>query len=269
MATNSSERRVVVTGLGAVTPLGNSVDVFWNNLITGQCGVEKITSWDVSPFDTQIAAQVKNFDPLPAFPSPKEIRRTDRYSQFGVYAAWQALKDSGVDLNKTNPDEVGAFIGSGIGGLQTTSEQLKVLFDRGPGRLSPFMIPMLISNMASGLVSMYFNLRGPNFATCSACATANHAIGEAWRTIKMGDANVMFAGGAEATIVPIGIGGFCAMRAMSTRNDDLKRSSHPLDKERDGLVMGEGAGVVVLEEMEHAKARGARIYAELAGYGNT
>jgi len=269
MASTSTERRVVITGLGLVTPLGNTVDVFWNNLIAGQCGIDKITSWDASPFDTQIAAQVKDFDPTPAFPSPKEIRRTDRYSQFGVYAAWQALKDSGIDLTKTNPDEVGAFIGSGIGGLQTTSEQLKVLFDRGPGRLSPFMIPMLISNMASGLVSMYLNLRGPNFATCSACATANHAIGEAWRTIKMGDAKVMFAGGAEATIVPIGIGGFCAMRAMSTRNDDPKRSSRPFDKERDGFVMGEGAGVVVLEDLEHAKARGARIYAELAGYGNT
>src|SRR5216110_2089019 len=267
MASNSTERRVVITGLGLVTPLGNTVDVFWNNLIAGGCGVDKITSWDASPFDTQIAAQVKDFDPLPAFPSPKEIRRTDRYSQFGIYAAWSALKDSGIDLNKTNPDEVGAFIGSGIGGLQTTSEQLKVLFDRGPGRLSPFMIPMLISNMASGLVSMYLNLRGPNFATCSACATANHAIGEAWRTIKMGDANVMFAGGAEATIVPIGIGGFCAMRAMSTRNDEPLRASRPFDVDRDGFVMGEGAGVLVLEEFEHAKARGARIYCELAGYG--
>ena len=269
MPSTSTERRVVITGLGVVTPLGNRVDVFWDNLIAGKCGVEKITSFDASPFDTQIAAQVKDFDPSPAFPSPKEARRTDRYSQFGIYAAWQALKDSGLDLTKTNPDNVGAFIGSGIGGLQTTSEQLKVLFDRGPGRLSPFMIPMLISNMASGLVSMYLNLRGPNFATCSACATANHAIGEAWRTIKMGDANVMFAGGAEATIVPIGIGGFCAMRAMSTRNDAPQKASRPFDKERDGFVMGEGSGVVVLEELEHAKARGAKIYAELAGYGNT
>src|SRR4051794_31048929 len=269
MASTSTERRVVITGLGVVSPLGNNVDVFWENLIAGKCGVEKITSFDATPFDTQIAAQVKDFDPTPAFPSPKEIRRTDRYSQFGIHAAWQALKDSGIDLTKTDPDHVGAFIGSGIGGLQTTSEQLKVLFDRGPGRLSPFMIPMLISNMASGLVSMYLNLRGPNFATCSACATANHAIGEAWRTIKMGDAKVMLAGGAEATIVPIGIGGFCAMRAMSTRNDDPKRSSRPFDKERDGFVMGEGAGVVVLEDFEHAKARGARIYAEMAGYGNT
>ena len=269
MANNYTDRRVVVTGLGVVTPLGNDLNSFWQGLITGQCGIDKITSFDAAPFTTQIAGEVKNFDPTPAFPSPKEIRRTDRYSQFGVYAAWSALKDSGLDLEKENLDEVGAFIGSGIGGLQTTSEQLKVLFERGPGRLSPFMIPMLISNMASGLVSMYFNLRGPNFATCSACATANHAIGEAWRTIKMGDAQVMLAGGAEATVVPIGIGGFCAMRAMSTRNDDPKTASRPFDKDRDGFVMGEGSGVIVLEDLEHAKKRGAQIYCEIAGYGNT
>jgi len=266
---NNSDRRVVVTGLGVVTPLGNDLNSFWQNLIAGQCGIDRITAFDATAFDTQIAGEVKNFDPLPAFPSPKEIRRTDRYTQFGVYAAWSALKDSGLDLAAENCDEIGVFLGSGIGGLQTTSEQLKVLLERGPGRLSPFMIPMLISNMASGVVSMYFNLRGPNFATCSACATANHAIGEAWRTIKMGDAQVMLAGGAEATVVPIGIGGFCAMRAMSTRNDDPKRASRPFDKDRDGFVMGEGSGVIVLEELEHAKKRGAQIYCEIAGYGNT
>ena len=269
MASNWTDRRVVITGLGAVTPLGNSAEAFWNNLIAGQCGVDKITAFDATPFDTQIAAQVKDFDPSPSFPSPKEARRTDRYSQLGIYAAWQALKDSGLDLEKANRDEIGVFIGSGIGGLQTTSEQLRVLFERGPSRLSAFKIPMLISNMASGMVSMYNKLRGPNFATCSACATANHALGEAWRTIKMGDAQVMLAGGAEATIVPIGIGGFCAMKAMSTRNDDPKHASRPFDKERDGFVMGEGSGVLVLEELEYAKARGAKIYAEFAGYGNT
>jgi 3-oxoacyl-[acyl-carrier-protein] synthase II len=269
MANNSSDRRVVVTGMGVVTPLGNDLNTFWQNLIAGQCGIDKITAFDATAFDTKIAGEVKNFDPLPAFPSPKEIRRTDRYTQFGVYAAWSALKDSGLELEKENCDEIGVFLGSGIGGLQTTSEQLKILLERGPGRLSPFMIPMLISNMASGVVSMYFNLRGPNFATCSACATANHAIGEAWRTIKMGDAQVMLAGGAEATIVPIGIGGFCAMRAMSTRNDDPKHASRPFDKDRDGFVMGEGSGVIVLEELEHAKKRGAQIYCEIAGYGNT
>ena len=269
MANNYSDRRVVVTGLGVVTPLGHDLNTFWQNLITGQCGIDKITAFDASAFATQIAGEVKNFDPAPAFPSPKEIRRTDRYSQFGIYAAWSALKDSGLELDKESLDEIGVFLGSGIGGLATTTEQLKTLLERGPGRLSPFTIPMLISNMASGLVSMYFNLRGPNFATCSACATANHAIGEAWRTIKMGDAQVMFAGGAEATVIPIGIGGFCAMRALSTRNDDPKTSSRPFDKDRDGFVMGEGAGVLVLEELEHAKKRGAHIYCEIAGYGNT
>ncbi len=269
MASNPTERRVVITGLGVVTPLGQQLDVFWNNLIAGQCGIDRITAFDTTPFDTQIAGEVKNFDPTPAFPSPKEIRRTDRYSQLGVFAGHQALLDSGLELDKENRDEIGVIIGSGIGGLSTTIEQHKILLERGPGRLSPFMIPMLISNMASGLFSMYNNLRGPNFATCSACATANHAIGEAWRAIKMGDAAVMFAGGAEAAVVSVGIGGFCAMRAMSTRNDDPKHASRPFDKDRDGFVMGEGAGVVVLEELEHAKKRGAKIYCEVVGYGNT
>ena len=269
MPANWTVRRVVITGLGLVTPIGHEIEVFWKNLLAGQCGVDKITAFDAAKFDTQIAAEVKDCDLSVAFPSPKELRRTDRFTQFGVYAAWAALKDCGLDLQKTNLDEVGVFIGSGIGGLATTTEQHKILLERGPGRISPFMIPMLIGNMASGLASMYHNLRGPNFATCSACATANHAIGEAWRTIKMGDAKVMLAGGAEASIVPIGIGGFCAMRAMSTRNDDPKHASRPFDKERDGFVMGEGAGVIILEELEHAKARGARIYCELTGYGNT
>ena len=258
-----------MTGVGVVSPVGQDVNTFWANLVAGHCGVERITSFDASKFDTQIAAQVRDFNPAPAFPSPKEIRRTDRYTQFGIYAGWQALRDSGLDLDRTNLDEVGVFIGSGIGGLETVTQQHAILLERGPGRLSPFMIPMLISNMASGVFSMYHNLRGPNFATCSACATANHALGEAWRTIKMGDAKVMFAGGAEATVVEIGIGGFCAMKAMSTRNHDPKHASRPFDKERDGFVMGEGSGVLVLEELEHAKARGARIYCEFAGYGNT
>ena len=268
MANHLTDRRVVVTGLGVVTPLGHDLETFWENLTSGQCGIDRITAFDAAAFDTQIAGEVKDFDPAPAFPSPKDIRRTDRYSQFGVHAAWSALKDSGADLDKLDRDEIGVIIGSGIGGLETTSAQIKILHERGPGRLSPFMIPMLISNMASGLFSMYQNLRGPNFATCSACATANHAIGEAWRTIKMGEARMMFAGGAEAAIVPIGIGGFCAMKAMSTRNDDPKHSSRPFDKDRDGFVMGEGAGVIVLEELEHAKKRGAHILVELTGYSD-
>jgi len=268
MAISPLDRRVVVTGMGVVTPIGQTLDTFWSNLIAGQCGVDRITRFDPSAFDTQIAAEVRDFDPTPAFPSPKEVRRTDRFTQFGIYAAWAALQDSGAELDKLNC-EIGAIIGSGIGGLETTTLQHKILLERGPGRLSPFMIPSLISNMASGIFSMYYNLRGPNFATCSACATANHALGEAYRTIKFGDAVMMFAGGSEATIVPIGIGGFCAMKAISTRNDDPKRASRPFDKERDGFVMGEGGGVLVLEELEHAKRRGARIYCEIIGYGNT
>jgi 3-oxoacyl-[acyl-carrier-protein] synthase II len=269
MASNHSERRVVVTGLGAVTPLGNDVETAWKNLLAGQCGIDRITHFDPTPFDTQIAGEVKHFDPTPSFPSPKDVRRSDRFAQFGVFAAQQALLDSGLDLDKVDRDEVGVFIGSGIGGLETVADQHGVLLAKGPGRLSPFMIPMLILNMASGFFSMFYKLRGPNVATCSACATSTHAIGEAWRTLKMGDAKVMFAGGSEATVVPIGIGGFCAMKAMSTRNDDPKHASRPFDLGRDGFVMGEGAGVVVLEDLEHAKARGARIYAELVGYGNT
>jgi 3-oxoacyl-[acyl-carrier-protein] synthase II len=264
-----TERRVVVTGVGAVTPLGHDVETMWRNLIAGECGIEKITSFDPSGYDCQIAAEVKNFDPAPAFPTPKELRRTDRFVQFGVFAGWQALRDSGLDLETANRDEIGVFIGSGIGGLSTTEEQHRVLLNKGPDRVSPFMIPMLILNMASGMFSMYYKLRGPNVATCSACATSTHAIGEAWRTIKMGAAEVMFAGGAEATVVPLGIAGFCAMRAMSTRNNEPKKSSRPFDIGRDGFVMGEGAGVLVLEELEHAKARGAKIYCEIAGYGNT
>jgi 3-oxoacyl-[acyl-carrier-protein] synthase II len=269
MANNSSDRRVVVTGLGVVSSLGQHIDTFWNNLVAGQCGIQKITSFDASAFDCQIAAEVKDFNPAAAFPSPKEGKRTDRFSQFGVFAGYQALLDSGLDLEKADRDEIGVFIGSGIGGLHTTAEQHKVLLERGAGRLSPFMIPMLILNMASGLFSIYFKLRGPNFATCSACATSTHAIGEAWRTIKMGDAKAIFAGGSEATIVPLGIGGFCAMRAMSTHNDEPQKASRPFDIERDGFVMGEGAGILLLEDLEHAKARGAKIYCEILGYGNT
>lgn len=269
MAGSISERRIVVTGLGIVSPLGNEIESFWNNVLEGKCGIDKITHFDATAYDCKIAAEVRDFDPGPSFPSPKEVRRTDRFTQFGVVAAHKALIDSGLDLEKANRDEIGVFIGSGIGGLQTTEEQHKILLAKGPGRVSPFMIPMLILNMASGIFSMYYKLRGPNVATCSACATATHAIGEAWRTLKMGDAKAMFAGGSEATIVALGIGGFCAMKAMSTRNDDPKRSSRPFDAERDGFVMGEGAGVILLEELEHAKKRGARIYCEIVGYGNT
>jgi 3-oxoacyl-[acyl-carrier-protein] synthase II len=268
MAANWSERRVVITGMGVVTPLGNSVGEMWTPLMGGGCGVDRITAFDASGFDTQIAAEVKNFTPG-GFPSPKDVRRADRFSQFAVTAGHQALLQSGLDLAKENLDEIGVFIGSGIGGLCTTEEQHTIMLQKGPGRMSPFMIPMLILNMASGLFSMFYNLRGPNVAHCSACATSTHALGEAWRTLKMGDAQVMFAGGSEATVIPLGIGGFCAMRAMSTRNDEPQRASRPFDQGRDGFVMGEGAGIFVLEELEHARARGANILAELLGYGNS
>ncbi len=269
MSSTGSDIRVVITGLGVVSSLGQEVEVFWKNILEGRCGISRISSFDVTDYDCKIAAEVRDFDASPAFPTPKELRRTDRFSHFGVYAGYKALADSGLDLEKSDRDEIGVFLGSGIGGLHTTEEQHKLLLAKGPGRISPFMIPMLILNMASGLFSMYHKLRGPNLATCSACATSTHAMGEAWRTIKMGDAKVMFAGGTEATIVPLGIGGFAAMRALSTRNDDPQKASRPFDADRDGFVMGEGSGVLVLEELEHAKARGARIYAELVGYANT
>jgi 3-oxoacyl-[acyl-carrier-protein] synthase II len=269
MAGNWTDRRVVVTGLGVVSSLGQKFPVFWDNILAGKCGIHKITSFDVSAFTCRIAAEVTEFDPSSAFPSPKDVRRTDRFAQFATVAAQQALLDSHLDLEKANRDEIGVIIGSGIGGLYTLEEQHKIYLSKGPGRLSPFMIPMLISNMGSGLFSMCFDLRGPNFSTCSACATSTHAIGEAWRTIKMGDARVMFAGGSEAVIVPLGLGGFCAMRALSLRNEDPQRASRPFDRDRDGFVMGEGAGVIALEELDHARARGARIYAEIVGYGNT
>jgi 3-oxoacyl-[acyl-carrier-protein] synthase II len=268
MASNWIDRRVVVTGLGVVSSLGQ-MPVFWDNILSGKCGINKVKAFDVSAFTCQIASEVTDFDPTPSFPSPKEVRRADRFTQFAMVAAHHALLDSHLDLQTANRDEIGVFIGSGIGGLQTVSEQHKIYLSRGPGKLSPFMIPMLISNMGSGLVSMYFGLRGPSLATCSACATATHAIGEAWRTIKMGDAKAMFAGGSEAALVPLGLGGFCALRALSLRNDDPQHASRPFDRDRDGFVLGEGAGVVVLEELEFAKARGARIYAEIVGYGNT
>lgn len=255
--------------MGLVTPLGCDVKTFWDRLVAGDCAIDRITAFDPSAFSSQIAAEVRQFDPAPAFPSPKELRRTDRFCQFAVYAAWSAMKDAGLDPERVDRERVGVYIGSGIGGLATTCQQHMILLERGPGRMSPYTIPMLISNMGSGLFAIYYNFQGPNYSTCSACATSSHAIGEAWRTIKMGDADVMFAGGAEATIIPIGLGGFCAMHALSTRNDDPKHASRPFDADRDGFVMGEGAGVVVLEELEHARRRGARIYCEVIGYGAT
>ena len=264
-----TRKRVVITGLGVITPLGQGIGAFWENLLAGQCGIGPVTAYDTEGYACAIAGEVKDFDPTPAFPSPKEVRRTDRFTQFAMVAGWEAINDSGLDLATANRDRIGAFIGSGIGGLGTMEKQHKTLLDRGPGRVSPFFIPMMILNMASGMFSLYNGLRGPNIATCSACATASHAIGEAWRTLVMGDADVMLAGGTEAAVNPIAMSGFDSMKAMSRRNDDPQHASRPFDADRDGFVMGEGSGVVVLETLEHAKTRGARIYCEIAGYGNT
>ncbi len=264
-----TERKVVITGIGVLTPVGNNLPSFWDAIKNGRSGVGTITAFDLTGHDCHIAGEVKDFDPVPYFKNPKDVRRTDRYTQFGMAAAKMALEDSGVDLGTVNRERFGVVIGSGIGGLRTLSDQMATMFNKGPGRISPFMIPMMISNMASGLVSMELGLAGPNFATVSACATACHAIGEAWRMVQHGEGDIFLCGGAEATVVPIGIGGFAAMKALSTRNDEPQRASRPFDKDRDGFVMGEGAGVLVIEELEHAKRRGARIYCELAGYGLT
>ncbi len=264
-----TRKRVVITGLGVITPLGQGIAAFWENILAGKCGIGPVTAYDTEGYACTIAGEVKDFDPTPAFPSPKEVRRTDRFTQFAMMAGWEAINDSGLDLAAANCDRIGAFIGSGIGGLGTMEKQHKTLLDRGPGRVSPFFIPMMILNMASGMFSLYNGLRGPNIATCSACATASHAIGEAWRTLVMGDADVMLAGGTEAAINPIAMSGFDSMKAMSRRNDDPQHASRPFDADRDGFVMGEGSGVVMLETLEHAKARGAKIYCEIAGYGNT
>jgi 3-oxoacyl-[acyl-carrier-protein] synthase II len=264
-----SGRRVVVTGLGAVTPLGNTVAEFWSALAQGKSGIDKIQAFDVSAYDCQIAGEVKGFNPVAAFKNPKEVKRTDRYTQLAMAAAKEAVQEAGLLNASLDLDRVGVLVGSGIGGLGTLEAQHTVLMQKGPGRLSPFLIPMLISNIASGLISMEYGFRGPNFAVVTACATSGQSVGEAWRVIRDDDADVIVAGGSESTICPMAVGGFGAMRALSTRNDEPQRASRPFDKARDGFVMSEGAGVMVLEELEHAKKRGAKIYGEVIGYGQS
>ncbi|MBI4432364.1 MAG: beta-ketoacyl-ACP synthase II [Candidatus Omnitrophica bacterium] len=257
--------RVVVTGLGAVTPVGNNIPDMWQALLEGKSGAGKISTFDPSRFTTHIAAEVKGFDPKDFIPV-KESRRMERFTQLAVTAAQEAFKDSGIDMNKENPFEAGVLIGSGIGSLSIVEETHSIYLEKGPEKFTPFMIPLLIINMAAGWVSILLGLKGPNLAVVTACATGTHAIGEAYRMIQHNQAKIMVAGGTESCITPLGIGGFCALKALSRRNDDPKAASRPFDKERDGFVMGEGAGVVVLEELEHARARGAKIYAEVAGY---
>ena len=264
------KKRVVVTGLGTVTPVGNTVKDFWNSLLEGRSGVRKIQCFDPSKFSSQIAAEALDFDPS-KYLTPKEIRKTDRFVQFAIAASKDTVSDSKLDLDKEDRDRIGVIIGSGIGGLHTVeSEHSKYIErgpDKGPSKISPFLIPMLIVNMAAGQVSIRFKVKGPNTAVATACATGNHAIGDAYRIIQRDEATAMIAGGSEAAITIMGFGGFCSLRALSTRNDEPARASRPFDKERDGFVMGEGAGVVILEELEHALKRKAPIYCEIAGYG--
>ncbi|HQD79060.1 MAG TPA: beta-ketoacyl-ACP synthase II [Bacillota bacterium] len=262
------QRRVVITGLGAVTPLGLNVEEFWANVIAGKSGVGLITRFDTTDFNVKIAAEVKGFDPE-NYLDKKEARRTDRFVQFALAAAKMAVDDASLTIDESNCEDVGVYIGSGVGGISTVEEQARTLFEKGPSRVSPFMVPMMISDMAAGQVSIMLGAKGPNEATVTACASSAHAIGNAFNAIRYGRAEVMITGGSEAAITPLSIAGFQSARALSTRNDEPEKASRPFDLNRDGFVMGEGAGILILEELEHAKRRGAKIYAELVGFGST
>ncbi|MCX7625794.1 MAG: beta-ketoacyl-ACP synthase II [Candidatus Sumerlaeaceae bacterium] len=260
------KKRVVVTGLGAVTPIGNSVDEFWANLLAGKSGIGYITKFDTSNHSVRIAAEVKNFNAEEHF-ERKELKKIDDFCRYGVVAARQAFADSGLNLEKVSPLQVGCIIGCGMGGVTTIEEQHAILLSRGPSRVTPFLIPKMIPNMSSGLISIYLGIKGPNTTIVTACASATHAIGEAYRTIQRGDAVAIVTGGTEATISPLSIAGFSNMGALSQQNDNPQKASRPFDAKRDGFVMGEGAGIIVLEDLEHALARDAKIYAEIVGYG--
>jgi 3-oxoacyl-[acyl-carrier-protein] synthase II len=260
------KNRVVITGMGLISPVGNTLEDFWANLLAGNSGIDYITSFDVTEYPTRIAGEVKDFQPED-YMDKKDIRRTDRFVQFAIGAAKMAQEHAKINMGEVDADRVGVYIGSGIGGLATFEDQVKTLLEKGPKRVSPFFIPMMIANMASGQVSIVLGAKGPNSAAVSACATGTNSIGDAFRIIQRGEADAMFAGGSEATIRPTGLAGFSAARAMSTRNDDPQKASRPFDLDRDGFVMGEGAGVIVMESLEHAQKRGATIYAEIIGYG--
>jgi len=262
------DRRVVITGYGVISPIGIGADDFWNSLVSGKSGISRISTFDTSQFSTQIGAEVKNFQPE-KYIDKKKIRKMDRFSQLAFAAAKIAIEDAKLDMKKEDPFRVGVIVGSGIGGLSTVAAEHKVLLEKGPRRVSPFMIPMLITNIAAGEIAIAHNIQGPNYSLSSACATSNHTIGDALRLIHYGDADVIIAGGSEAAVTPLGLAGFCSARALSTRNDDPEHASRPFDKERDGFVMGEGAGIVILELLEHALSRGVTIRAELIGYGAT
>ncbi len=261
-------RRVVVTGVGAVTPVGNTAEEFWAALIQGKSGIGPVTRFDASPLPTRIAGELKGFDPL-RYMDKKDDRKFDPFLKYAIACAAMAVEDAGLNVERVDRTRFGVLVGSGIGGITTLLETHKTLLDKGPDRVSPFFIPMLIINMASGLISMRFGARGPNSSVVTACATGNHAIGDAMKIIQRNDADLMIAGGSEAIILPLTFAGFCQMKAMSTRNDDPGRASRPFDATRDGFVCGEGGGLVVLESLDHALARDARIYAEVVGYGMT
>jgi 3-oxoacyl-[acyl-carrier-protein] synthase II len=261
-------RRVVITGMGVVSPIGTGLQKFWNGLITGANGVDVLKAFDVTNYSSKMAAEVKDFN-CEEFIDKKDAKRMDRFTQFGVAAAKMALADSGINLDSIDRDMFGVILGSGIGGIQTFEAQYDVLKAKGPNRVSPLLVPMMIGNMAAGQIAIQFGARGVNYTTVTACASANHAIGEAFETIKRGAQDVMLSGGAEAAITPLTYAGFSSLRAFSQRNDDVKTASRPFNKDRDGFVIGEGAGVLLLEELGHAKARGAKIYAEVVGYGAT
>lgn len=261
-------KRVVVTGMGAVTPIGNNLEDFWKAVRNGECGIDKITQFDASEFKTQIAGEVKNFEPTD-FIDKREARKMDRYTQFAVVAASEAVKDSGLNMEEEDAWRVGVITGSGIGGIKTLEEQHAALLSRGPGRVSPFFIPMMIGNMGAAQIAIKFGAKGINENIVTACASSTNAVGDAYRHIQHGTNDVIIAGGAEAAISPLSFAGFCSMKAMSTRNDDPKTASRPFNIDRDGFVLSEGAGFLVLEELEHAKKRGAHIYCEVAGYGAT
>lgn len=259
-------KRVVITGAGAITPIGTGREAYWKALREGVCGIKPIKSFDASAYTTQVAAEIEDFVPENYIPK-KETKRMDRFTQFAVAAAKLAVEDGGLDLEAVDANRFGCVVGSGIGGLLTMEEEHAKLLAKGPGRVSPFLIPMMIGNMAAGAVSMALNAKGPNYCVVTACASGTNAIGEGFRLIQRGDADLVLAGGTEASITPFGIAGFCSMKAMSTRNDDPKTASRPFDVDRDGFVMGEGSGILLLESLEHALARGARILGEVAGFG--
>lgn len=259
-------KRVVVTGIGAVTPLGHNTDDLFTNLINGESGIDYITKFDASPLKVKIAGEIKDFNPQDIL-SRREVRRTDSFTQYALVAADEAMKTSGLELENENPDRIGAVVASGIGGIETWEEQHKILLNESPERMSPFFIPKMILNSASGYMSIKYGFKGPNFAICSACASSGHAVADAYNQIILNNADIMVAGGAEAAITPLAFSGFISLQALSTKNDEPKKASRPFDAERDGFIMAEGSGMLILEEYEHAKKRGAEILAEIAGYG--